>query len=310
MVRSLPSLNALRAFEAAARHVSFSLAAAEMNVTHAAVSRHIRELELRLGTKLFHRTGRGVELTDDGAALSRDLTPAFDLLVEATSRFASVRRQQELVISSEVPFAALWLVPRLGRFTSANPEIDLVLDPDNRLVDFGKNEADFAIRYGPGAWHGVASSPLFESLMSPVCSPAFLKKSGIRSPADLYGASLIQEDTRHYWSAWLQAAGLPNMRASGPTLKGHLAIAAAEAGQGFALADDIQAGDALIAKRLIRPFDISVRDQNYYLVRGADAKDCNLAVAFRQWLKMELQQFSAELAAIRRPSRAKSKSAR
>lgn len=276
-----------------------------MNVTHAAVSRHIRELELRLGTKLFHRTGRGVELTDDGAALSRDLTPAFDLLVEATAGFASARRQQELVISSEVPFAALWLVPRLGRFTAANPEIDLVLDPDNRLVDFSKNEADLAIRYGPGTWHGVVASPLFTSLMSPVCSPAFLRTSGIRSPAELYGASLIQEDTRHYWTAWLETAGLSHIRASGPTLKGHLAIAAAEAGQGFALADDIQAGDALIAKRLVRPFDISVKDQNYFLVRGADSKECKLATAFRQWLKKEVQRFEVELATSNRAARRK-----
>ena len=303
MARNLPSLNALRAFEAAARHVSFSLAAAEMNVTHAAVSRHIRELEFRLSTKLFHRTGRGVELTDEGAALSRDLTPAFDLLVEATAGFAAARRQQELVISSEVPFAALWLVPRLGRFTAANPEIDLVVNPDNRLIDFGKNEADLAIRYGPGAWPGVVAAPLFRSLMSPVCSPAFLKTSGVRSLVDLDGASLIQEDTRHYWRAWLEAAGLPHIRASGPTLKGHLAIAAAEAGQGFALADDIQAGDALLAKRLIRPFDISVKDQSYYLVRGAGSNECKLAAAFRQWLTTELKRFETELAAAKRASR-------
>lgn len=296
MSRSLPSLNALRAFEAAARHVSFTLAAAEMNVTHAAVSRHIRELELRLGAKLFHRTGRGVALTDSGADLARDLTPAFDLLVEATAGFQSSRTDQQLVISSEVPFAALWLVPRLGKFTAANPEIDLVLDPDNRLVDFAKNEADIAIRYGPGTWPGVVAAPLFQSLMSPVCSPAFLKAKAIHAPGDLKGTSLIQEDTKHYWSGWLEAAGLRHIQPSGPTLKGHLAMAAAEAGQGFALADDIQAGDALLAKRLIRPFNIAVKDQNYYLVRGAGSKERKPAALFRQWLTTELKQFTSELA--------------
>jgi LysR family transcriptional regulator, glycine cleavage system transcriptional activator len=304
MARHLPSLNGLRAFEAAARHVSFTLAAAELNVTHAAVSRHIRELELRLGTKLFHRTGRGVELTGDGEQLAHDLTPGFDLLAAATSRFATPRGKQHLVISSEVPFAALWLVPRLGGLTAKCPTVDLVLDPSNRLVDFSKNEADVGIRYGAGVWPGVIATKIYDSDVSPVCSPSFLKRHGITSPRDLQSAMLIQEDTKQHWCEWLDAAKSSGaLTASGPTLKGHLAIAAAEAGQGFALADGIQAGDALQAKRLVRPFDISVRHQAYYLVRGAGSKESKASLAFRTWLTAELELFVRQLTPPKRKPR-------
>jgi LysR family transcriptional regulator, glycine cleavage system transcriptional activator len=310
MARRLPSLNALRAFEAAARHVSFSLAAAEIGVTHAAISRHIRDLELRLGAKLFHRTGRGVELTEDGEAYARDLTPAFDILHKATGRFPAPRGMQHLVISSEVPFAALWLVPRLGSFTLKHPDIELVLDPTNRIVDFSKNEADTGIRYGTGTWTGVTALKLFNSEVYPVCSPQFLKRTKLSSPLGLQGQMLIQEDTKQHWSAWLAAANASRgLSPSGPTLKGHLAIAAAEAGQGLALADSIQAGDALLAKRLVRPFGIAVQHQAYYLVRGAGTKESKAAAAFRTWLTAELAEFARVLAAVKNaPAKSKPRS--
>lgn len=301
MARRLPSLNALRAFETAARHVSFSLAAAELNVSHAAISRHIRELEAWLSTKLFHRTGRGVELTGEGEAFARDLTPAFDALAEATGRFAVPRGRHQLVISSEVPFAALWLVPRLGRFTAMHPEIDLVLDPTDRLVDFSKSEADLGIRYGQGKWRDTEAVKLIESNFSPVCSPEFAKKNAIQSPRDLGSTTLLQEQSKQHWIDWLTAAGVADIiSANGPTLKGHLALAAAEAGQGFALADDITAGDALVANRLVRPFDITVRDHSYYLVHGAGVKPCEQASAFHDWLTAELAVSVKALQALKR----------
>jgi LysR family transcriptional regulator, glycine cleavage system transcriptional activator len=303
MAQRLPSLNALRAFETAARHVSFSLAAAELNVTHAAVSRHIRELEDRLGVKLFHRTGRGVELTETGEQLAQDLTPGFDILTQATSRFALPRGKQQLVISSEIPFAALWLVPRLGRFTAKYPGIDLVLDPSNRLVDFTKNEADVGIRYGNGNWPGVEAVELFRSDATPVCSPQFLKANPLKSPRDLKGAMMIQEDPKQHWTAWLDVAKVDrSVVPAGPTLKGHLAIAAAEAGQGLALADSIQAGDALLARRLVHPFDVTVSHQAYYLVRGIGSKECKSAISFRTWLTAELEKFKRALASSGRKS--------
>lgn len=296
MARRLPSLNALKAFESAARHASFSLAGDELNVTHAAVSRHIRELEAALGAKLFLRTGRGVQVTEAGQSLARDLTPAFDLLFEATERFTGPRRRRELVISAEISFAALWLAPRLGGFTSKHAEIDIVLDPTNRVIDFGKEKVDLGIRYGQGKWSGVEALKLMDSDLTPVCSPAFLKKSKVGSPRDLAAVTLLREDLKENWSDWLEAAGVGGIVSpSGPVLKGHLAIAAAEAGQGFALADAIQAGDALLAKRLVRPFDILVRHHAYYAVRGGATKEAKAAALFRIWLESEIAQTRAAL---------------
>jgi LysR family glycine cleavage system transcriptional activator len=298
MVRRLPSLNALRAFECAARHASFSLAAAELNVTHAAVSRHIRDLEAWLGAKLFNRTGRGVQLTEAGEVLGRDLTPVFDQLVQATERFAGPARRRQLVISAEVSLAALWLVPRLGGFTTKHPDIDLVLDPANRLVDFAKDAVDLGLRYGPGTWKGVDAVKLVDSLSTPVCSPALVKKGKVKAPGDLARMTLLQEDQKDHWLNWLEAAGIDGtVTPAGPMLKGHLAIAAAEAGQGFALADAIQAGDALIEKRLVAPFDAVIRHHAYYIVRGTGKKEPKAAAAFRSWLVTEIARAGEELRA-------------
>jgi LysR family transcriptional regulator, glycine cleavage system transcriptional activator len=302
MVRRLASLNALKAFESASRHSSFSLAAAELNVTHAAISRHIRELEASLGIKLFHRTGRGVELTEQGADFGRDITPAFDILAQATERYAKPRAVSQLVISAEIAFAALWLVPRLGRFTSKHPTVDLVLDPTNRLVDFSKNEADIGIRCGKGTWRDVEATKLADAELSPVCSPAFLKLRRIATPADLVRATLLQEEDKEHWRDWLDVAGLGDCPPpSGPTLRGHLALAAAESGQGFALADGIQAVDALTAKRLVRPFDVVVRSQAYYLVRGIKTKESKAAAAFRTWIEAEIATSVAALKGLAAP---------
>lgn len=297
MARRLQSLNALKAFEAAARLTSFSLAAIELNVSHAAISRHVRELEAALGAKLFQRTGRGVQLTEQGQALGRSLTPAFDLLEKATEQFTgSRRRRRQFVISAEISFAALWLVPRLGAFTSKHPDIDLELDPTNRIVDFRTEKVDLAIRYGDGDWRDVTSMKLIDSDSTPVCSPALLKRSKIRTPADLARVTLLQEDPKQHWRDWLEAAGVAEeVTPAGPVLKGHLAIAAAEAGQGFAIADVIQAGDALLAKRLVSPFDIVVRHHAYYVVRGAATKETKTAAAFRTWLAEEIEQTRAAL---------------
>ena len=300
MATRLPSLNALRAFECAARHGSLSLASAELNVTHAAVSRHIRELEAWLGAKLFIRTGRGVELTTDGEALAKNLTPAFDMLIKALDYFTPPDRRRELTISIEVSFATLWLVPRLGRFTSAHPDIDIIVDPENRLVDLNRGEADLAIRYGRGQWRDVEATKLFDADLTPVCSPDFLEKHAITSPADLDCNLLLQDDTKQHWRDWLDAAGVgPEIEASGPLLLGHLAIAAAEAGQGFTLADGIQAGDALLAGRLVCPFCIVVRHHAYYLVKGSETKEKSAAAQFRAWLISEIAHAAPALNYIR-----------
>lgn len=223
----------------------------------------------------------------------------FDIIAQATSRFATPCSRNQLVISSEVPFAALWLVPRLGRFTAQHPDVELVLDPTDRLVDFAKNEADIGIRYGQGKWKDVDALRLADCNFAPVCSPAFLSANAIVSPRDLGRVTLLQEDTKQPWCDWLKAAGVADrVTASGPTLKGHLTLAAAEAGQGFALADEIMAGDALLAKKLVRPFNIAVREYAYYLVRGINTKEKKAASAFRVWLTAELASSAKALEAM------------
>lgn len=291
MARNLPPLNALKAFEAAARHESFTAAAAELNVTHAAISRHIRELEGWLATKLFVRTGRGVELTERGKSYVTELTRGFDLLASATDSISGRRRRrrQQLTITVEPSFAALWLVPRLGRFTTANPEVELIVDSTHRLVDFSRNEADVGVRYGRGVWTNVAADLLTKTRLTPVCSPRLLREIGVRTPLDLPPSRLLQEETRRYWTEWLQAVGVADrVSPEGPTLGLHLTIPAAEAGQGFALADEVIAGDAIVGGRLVRPFEVSVDSYAYYFVRGADRKETRAMAALHKWLKAEI----------------------
>ena len=298
MSRRLPPLNSLKAFEAAARLASFSRAAAELNVTHAAISRHVRALEAEFRTPLFERTGRGVELTEVGRALAQELTTGFDIIAAAASRFAKPsRRKRRLRVTSDPSFAALWLVPRLGRFTALHPGIELEIDASPRLVDFAKEDIDFGIRWGGGAWDGVDAKKLADAELTLVCSPQFLSAHPISKPADLDGERLIQETAKECWNAWLAAAGIADRVApSGPTLNGDLAIAAAEAGQGLALADQIQAGDALAAGYLVRPFEVVATRYAYYLVRRPGARVTEAASAFEAWLEAELKAFTAKLA--------------
>ena len=307
MTRKLPPLNALKAFEAAARLSSFSRAAAELNVTHAAISRHVRALEAEFRTPLFERTGRGVELTEAGRSLAQELTKGFDLIAAAASRFARPsRRRRRLIVTSDVSFAALWLAPRLGKFTSLHPGIDLVVDPSHRLVDFGKEDVDLGIRYGSGEWDGVDARKLVDSQLMLVCSSPFLRAHPLAAAADLDPSLLIRETAKECWDAWLKAAGIfETVVPCGPTLNGDLAIAAAEAGQGFALADQIQAGDALIAKRLVCPFDIIASRHGYYLVRRAGAKKSEVAEIFETWLAAELQASAEALSVVRKAASAR-----
>ncbi len=306
MARNLPPLNALKAFEAAARHESFTAAAAELNVTHAAISRHIRELEAWLAIKLFLRTGRGVVLTERGKSYVTEVTRAFDVLAAATENASGRRRRrrQRLVVSAESSFAALWLVPRLGRFTAANPEIELVVESTDRLADFTRDEADVGIRYGRGVWSNVAADLLARTHMAPVCSPALLREANVRSPQDLTPGLLLQEEPRRYWKEWLQAAGVADrVSPEGPMLGLHLTIPAAETGQGFALADEVIAGDALVGGRLVRPFAVAIESYAYYFVRAADRKESRAVAALHVWLKSEIADtLEAVARATRRPA--------
>src|SRR5262249_13859383 len=171
MARRLPPLNALRAFEAAARHDSFTGAASELHVSHAAISRHVRGLEARLGVTLFRKASRGVTLTQGGARYLEAVRRAFDDIAAATEALAD-SVQQQISVSGEPAFAAKWLVHRLGRFRERHPEIDVFLDPSPALVDLEKGEADLAIRYGGGGWPGLRQDLLVQSRCYPVAHPS------------------------------------------------------------------------------------------------------------------------------------------
>jgi LysR family glycine cleavage system transcriptional activator len=301
MARRLPSLNALKAFEAAARHESFTDAAEELFVTHAAISRHIRELEETLGTDLFIRTGRGVKLTESGQRFGSLLTPLFDRMAEAVREAAAQGKVRTLAVSIEPSIASRWLVPRLGRFNALHPDIELAIDPTSRLVDFRAGEADIGLRYGAGHWDDVEAAKLSDSVSFPVCSPRLIAGRSGLAPADLRDFNLLHEQRKQWWADWLALAGVSNVEDwRGTVFQNHLAIEAAEAGQGFALADQILVTDAILEGRLARPFDIDMKDQwSYYIVRPKGSKESAPARAFREWLLGEMAETHKKFAAIK-----------
>ena len=208
-IRRLPPLNALRAFEAAARHGNFSKAATELHVTHAAISHQVRALEEEAGVALFHRTGRAVVLTDAGLSLLPVLSTALDQMAEG---WAQTRGETggPVTVSVEPSFAARWLVLRLGRFNRAYPDLSLRLMPSGDLIDFDRQDVDLGIRYGHGDWENVTCERLFEATVYPVCAPSFLSAAEAagkptRSASDLRFHTLLHEETVEHWQDWLRA---------------------------------------------------------------------------------------------------------
>jgi LysR family transcriptional regulator, glycine cleavage system transcriptional activator len=305
MARRLPSLNALKAFEAAARHESLTLAAEELFVTHAAVSRHIRELEEWLGAPLFLRTGRGVVLTETGRRYSQQLTPLFDALAEATREAAAQGKVRTLRVSVEPAIASRWLVPRLGRFNALHPDIELIIHPETRLVDFRADEADVGIRYALSDPGDVELVKLCDPVSFPVCSPKLIEGEGPLTPADLVRFNLLHEDRKQWWADWLKLAGVTGVEDwRGTTFQGHLAIEAAEAGQGFALADQILCTDSILEGWLVRPFSIDMEDHGAYcLARPRSRKEPPPVRAFREWLLGEMTETQRRFAAIKAAQR-------
>lgn len=292
MARKLPSLNALRAFEAAARHVSLTKAASELHVTHAAISRHVRSLEDWMGVKLFVRHPQGVSLTDAGRGLEKRLTPIFDELAVATSEFRAGPETHSLTISVEVAFAVRWLVPRLVRFQAEYPEIEVNIAPSNERVNFRRDPAELGIRYGEGVWDDVSVEHLAELEIFPVCSPSLIEGATIEGLESLAGFTLIHEETKQWWAEWMALVGARGVNVQqGPMLQdAHLALQAAEAGQGFSLGDNVLAYDALRAGRLVRPFKETVSiGGGYYLVSPLSGRPSVSAETFGDWLKSELR---------------------
>ena len=294
MPRKLPPLNALRAFEAAARQGSFVGAAAELGVTPAAVSQQVKALEARMATALFRRLAHGLMLTETGARLLPTLSDAFDRVAEATTGLAARAPSGVITVTLLPALAAGWLVPRLGRFRRAYPEIDLVLRTDRRLLDFGRDDIDVAIRFGRGPFRGLAAHRLMDEEVTPVASPRLLHGRGpIRSLADLAGEVLLHDIDAHpaqwwmSWRAWFAAAGLPEgLAARGLSFSdSSVLVAAAVAAQGIALGRLPMLGEHLAAGRLVPILpDVKRAEWSYWLVAPAANFARAPVRAFRDWL--------------------------
>ena len=295
MADRLPSLNALRAFEAAARHASFRQAAAELHVTTAAISQQIKALEADLGTPLMRRSNGAWQLTQAGSAGLAELRQGFDRLHEAARRMRMAGRQRRRLTVSVVPsFAATWLVPRLDRFKQAHPGIDLLLDATTAVADLARGDADMAVRYGRGSFSELDAVRLFEDEVFPVCSPRLLEgPHPLRDPADLAHHTLLHLEwapaTGEYpdWRAWLLAAGVTGVDPErGPRFTQHsMVLQAALEGQGVALGTTSHVVDDLAAGRLVWPFDLCMPTRfAYWVVAPRENADRPDIAAFRAWL--------------------------
>ncbi len=300
MNRKLPPLNALRAFEAAARHLSISKAADELNVTPAAVSHQVKALEDVLGVQLFLRLNRAMMLTDAGQLFLPGLRDGFDRLAEATERLGASDTSGALTVSTEHSFAAKWLVPRLGTFREAHPDIDVRLTPSLHLVDFAREDVDVAVRYGRGDWPGLRAERLLTLTVFPVCSPKLLEgPPPLRTPDDLRHHTLLHEDISGAdWRPWLLAAGAEDVDPTrGPRFDPSLVLQAAVQGQGVALSYSALAAADLAAGRLVKPFDVSLpTDCAYYVVCPEAWAERPKIAAFRDWLLEEARQEEAATA--------------
>ncbi|MEI5665528.1 LysR family transcriptional regulator [Bosea sp. CCNWLW174] len=286
MLRPHLPLNALRAFEASARHLSFTKAAIELCVTQAAISHQVKGLEERLGVELFRRLPRGLALTDEGRSLLPTLRESFDRIAGLLERFETGRPVEVLNVGAVGTFALGWLLPRLAGFRLAHPEIDLRLTTNNNRVDLAAEGLDYALRFGGGAWHGTAALRLFEAPMTPVCAPALTET--LHQPVDLADHALLRSYRADEWTLWSEAAGIEPLQARGPVFDSSIALAeVAAAGEGVALVPALLFSRYFDDGRLLRPFPIEVSLGSYWLTWLQSRSLTPAMLAFRDWLTDE-----------------------
>jgi LysR family glycine cleavage system transcriptional activator len=300
MNNHLPPLSALRAFEAVARHLSFSKAADELNVTPAAISHQIHALEQDLGVKLFHRLSRSIALTPSARILLPGLSEAFAGIQSAVGRLRAHNDTGTLTVTASPSFAAKWLVLRLHRFQEICAEVDVRISATDDVVDLSKGDFDIAIRYGTGHYPGLEVELLFTNEVFPACSPQLLAAGPpLRSPDDLRRHALIHDQAIERdplvptWPMWLKAAGVKDVpAATGLSFNNmHLALDAAIAGHGVVLAYSTIAAADIAAGRLVRLFSLSLPDQfAYYIVTAPGALERPKVRTFRDWLRREAGQ--------------------
>ena len=287
----LPSLNGLRAFEAAARHLSFTRAAAELNVTQTAISHQIRRLEEQLDLKLFVRQNRALQLTREARDYLPAVRAAFEDLRLATERLRQPNRDRLLTVSTIASLAQKWLLPRLAAFQDAHPGIEVRISTSTQLVDFRREEIDIAIRYGRGHWPGVRAVWLMAEDLFPVCSPALLKgEKPLNRPEDLAQQTLLHASIgREDWQLWLTAAGLPaNLATARAGLTFDIAVMAIQAaidGLGIAMGRSAYVEADIAAGRLVVPFDVKLpAEAGFYVVTPEETAESAKIALFRDWL--------------------------
>lgn len=297
MSRRLPSLNALRAFKAGARHLSFTRAADELHVTQTtqtAISHQVRQLEAELGFPLFRRSTRRLELTPEGQRLAPAVTQALERIAEAVEALRARRRDNLLRVSMAPAFGTKWLDGRLSRFWLAHPDVELQLNHSPLLTDFTRDDVDLAIRYGRGPWPGVVSELLIRLEKVPVCSPALLEgPHPLRHPSDLAHHVLLHEGDHAFWLQWAACVGLEGVEVRrGPIIDdvGVLTQLAID-GQGVALGSPWLLAEDLAARRLVMPFAQQLEHpEGYHLVYPPGALEQPAAALFRDWLLSEVKR--------------------
>lgn len=292
MMQRLPPLNALKTFEAAARHESFTRAAQELSVTQGAVSQQVKALEAQLGVRLFHREHQKLVITESGRQYQAVVRDALDRIAFGTERLMQRQNSSVLTVSTSPDFAAKWLVHRLGKFAESHADIDLRVSAAMHHVDFAREEVDVAVRHGDGQWAGLDAVRLTDQeQLFPVCSPRLIEGRRRRvKPTDLLKIALLHLDSRKDWSRWFAAAGIPDASPKhGPVLnRASMLIDAAVDGQGIALARTTLAAWDLINGRLVRPFSVSLPlSKTYWIVCPAAASTLAKVVRFRDWLLQE-----------------------
>ena len=291
MDRKVPPLNALRAFEAAARLGSFKAAAIEASITHGAISRHIRLLEDWIGAPLFLRHNRRMVPTELGLAYLAEITPAFQRIAQATDDARNRRKRKLLRVNALSTFTVRWLLPRLRKFRETHPEIDVDVTTSNDAVDMTDEASDVIIRGGPDTIYGYVTRVFLAEDRQPVCSPALLEKQPLTGPRDLQAHILLHSSNMaRLWDEWLALAGVPQLEAAGNIVLDHfyLAVEAAAGGLGVAMGPSALIGEDVASGRLLTPFpDLKLPARSYCAyVRKPSQNDARI-IAFCDWLEKE-----------------------
>ncbi len=288
MKRQVPPLNPLRAFEAAARHMSFTKAAGELNVTQGAVSRQVKVLEDYLGFELFERAPKGLELSRNGRVYVGALTEAFERIARATDELITARTHTVLTIRGYTTFLVRWLIPLLPDFQIKHPNIEVRLVSASEPVDFDRDNVDIGIRYGYGRWRDLKCDLLFLDSLVPVCSPTLMETANLQTPADLVRSTLLHLNLRRNdWPDWLAGAGHERLHVANDLFLEDLSVVhqCAIAGMGVAIAQQAYIRSDLASGKLVAPFEFVLnRPKGYFLVCPKDRADITKIMIFRNWL--------------------------